>query len=174
MRNLFIAIFCAAIVLLHISASGIFFKSERIPNITLALVIGLVFILGFEKSLVWIVIAGLLLDAVSGRIFGISALILALIGWAISALSTAVNFRSRRLLFLPVLFLLSAGLAFVFDISEGMIIRASGAWFNAQGGVSGINYFSGDYVLKISYTAFFAFIMYYLAARLNKFLSVWR
>ena len=174
MRNLFIAIFCAAVVLAHISAAGLFFKPERIPNITLALVISLVFILGFEKSLVWIILSGLLLDAVSGRIFGTSALLLALIGWTISALSTAVDFKSRRLLFLPGLFLLSAGLAFLFDILDGILIRVSGAWLDVHGIVSGINYFSWDYVLKIIFTSLFVFAIYYLIARLNKFLLLWR
>lgn len=174
MRNLFIAIFCAAVVLLHISAVGLFFKPERIPNITLALVISLVFILGFEKSLIWIILVGLIFDAVSGRIFGTSALLLALIGWTISTLSTAVDFKSRRLLFLPVLFLLSAGLAFLFDILEGIITRVSGAWLNFHGMASNINYFSWDYVLKIVFTSLFVFIIYYLIVRLNKFLLLWR
>ena len=174
MRNLFIAIFCVAVVLLHISAAGLFFKPERIPNITLALVISLVFILGFERSIIWIVLAGLLLDAISGHIFGISALLLVLVGWMISALSTAVDFKSRRLLFLPVLFFLSASLTFFFDILDGIFIRVSGAWFNFYGMVSSINYFSWDYVLKITFTALFVFIIYYLTKRLNKFLLIWR
>jgi len=173
MRNLFIAVFCAAVVLLHISAAGIFFKAERIPNITLALVISLVFILGFEKSLVWIIFAGLLLDAVSGHIFGTSALLLALMGGMISALLTAVDFKSRRLLFLPALFLLSAILTFLFDILEGVVIRVSGAWLNVRGLVSGINYFSSDYIFKIVFTALSVFFIYYLTKRLNKFLLIW-
>lgn len=174
MRNLFIAILCAAVVLAHISAAGLFFKPERIPNITLALVIGLVFILGFERSLVWVVFSGLLFDAVSGHIFGTSALLLVLVGWMISVLSTAVDFKSRRLLFLPVLFLLSASLAFLFDILDGIFIRVSGAWLNVRDMVSGINYFSWDYVLKIAFTALSVFIIYYLIQRLNKFLLIWR
>jgi len=174
MRNLFIAIFCAVVVILHISAAGVFFKAERVPNITLAFVISLVFILGLERSLVWIVLAGLLLDAVSGHIFGTSALLLVLMGWIISALSTAVDFKSRRMLFLPVLFFLSASLAFLFDILDRIFIRVSGVWFNSLGIVASINYFSWDYFLKIVFTALFVFVIYYLTKRLNKFLLIWR
>jgi rod shape-determining protein MreD len=174
MRNFFIAIFCAAVVLLHTSAAGALFKSERIPNITLALVISLVFILGFEKSLIWIILSGFLLDVVSGHIFGTSALLLVLIGWIISALSTAVDFKSRRLLFLPTLFLLSAGLTFLFDVLDSIISHFSISWFSFQGMVSSINYFDWDYFLKIIFTAFFVFIIYYLINKMNKFLWLWR
>lgn len=174
MRNLFLAIFCVAVVLLYISAAGPFFKSERIPNITLSLVISLVFILGFDKSLVWIILSGLLLDVVSGHIFGTSALLFVLIGWMISALSKAVDFKSRRLLFLPTLFLLSAGLTLLFDLLEGMIAYVSISWLGFQGMSPDINYFNWDYILKIIFTAFFVFAIYYVINKMNKFLWLWR
>jgi rod shape-determining protein MreD len=174
MRNLLIATFCVALVLLHISAAGAFFKSEIIPNVTLALVISLVFILGFDKSLAWIILSGLLLDVVSGHIFGTSALLFVIIGWMISVLSTAVDFKSRRLLFLPTLFLFSAGLTFLFDVLNGMITHVSISWFGIQGMASSINYFNWDYILKIIFTAFFVFVIYYLINRMNNFLRLWR
>jgi rod shape-determining protein MreD len=173
MRNLFFAIFCTAVILLHISAAGSFFRPERVPNITLALVMSLVLVLGFEKSLVWIILSGLIFDTASGYIFGTSALLLVLIGWTIGALSTVVDVKSRKLLFLPSLFLLSVIFALLFDATEGLIIRISSSWFNFHSMISSANYFSWDYVLKITFTALSVFVIYYLTKRMNKLLLFW-
>jgi rod shape-determining protein MreD len=167
MRNFFLAIFCGAVVLLQVSSAGVFFGSERIPNLVLVLTVSLTLMLGFEKSLAWIIFAGLLVDSYSGWALGINAIIFVLIAWAISGLQLVANIRSRRLLFLPALFFLSAGFAVVYDLLAGIASRAASLWLGANDLGFGAYYFSWSYALKIIFTAFSVYAVYYFAVKIN-------
>jgi rod shape-determining protein MreD len=167
MRNFFLVLFCVVIVLLQASSAGVFFGFERIPNLVLALAISLVLIMGFEKSLVWIILIGVLADAYSGWAIGINAIILVLIAWAISGIMLVANIKSRRLLFFPALFFLTAGFVIVYDLLAGAAGRAANLWLGANNSGFGTYYFSWSYVLKIVFTALFVYAIYYFVEKIN-------
>lgn len=171
MRNFFLALFCVVIVLLQVSSAGIFFGFERIPNLVLALAVSLVLIMGFEKSLVWIILAGILVDAYSGWAIGINAVILVLIAWATSGFQSVADIKSRRLLFFPAIFFLTAGLAVTYDLLARLAGRAATLWLGANNLGFGAYYFSWNYALKVIFTAFSVYAVYYFAKKINALFS---
>lgn len=171
MRNFFLTIFCVTVVFLHTSSAGVFFGPESLPNLTLALAVSLTLVLGFRESLVWIFLVGMLIDVYSGWTIGVSALILAIIAWAISGFSSVADIRLRRLYFLPILFFLSAGLVFAYDILAQIFMRAGFLRLGADMFVFGTDYLSGNYFLKVFLTALSVFAIYYITAKINRFFS---
>ncbi|MFA5925716.1 MAG: hypothetical protein WC831_02175 [Parcubacteria group bacterium] len=171
MRNFFFVIFCAAVVFLQVSSAGVIFGSERVPNFALALVISLVLVLGFEKSLAWIILTGILVDVYSGWIIGMDALVMIIIAWVVSALLSVADIKSRKSLFFPALFLLSAGFALIYDILAGIFMHVAILWLNIGGSYFRVNYSGWDYTFKIFFTALSVYAVYYFVERINRLFS---
>lgn len=166
MKNLILLSFCAVVVLLQLSAEGVVFSGQRIPDLALALAITLVVTMGFEKSIGWIVLIGLLIDAGSNPVFGTTALAYLLTGWGISCLVTVADIRSRKILFLLSLaaFTVFSEVAKDFLVLGSLKIKAH--YFKEAFSVSG-NFFSLDYALKILYTILAMYFVYYIFKRIR-------
>lgn len=167
MKNFFLFIFCIIAVFLQLSVEGSFFSPERIPDLALALVITLVVSMGFEKSALWLVLAGILIDAGSGTIFATATLAYILIGWAISHLSAVADIRSRK-----ILFAVSLGAITVFsEIAKDLFFWASFRikdYYLRQSYTVHANFFSLNYFLKIVYTVLAVYLIYYAFRRLSR------
>lgn len=161
MKNFILFIFCTTAVFFQLSIEGSFFSPGRIPDLALALVITLVLSMGFEKSVGWLVFAGLLIDAGSGTIFGTAALTYVFIGWAISHLAAVADIRFRK-----ILFAMSLGAITVFsEIAKDLFFWASfrfkDYYLHQSFGVH-VNFFSPDYFFKMLYTVLTVYLIYYV------------
>jgi rod shape-determining protein MreD len=167
MKNLFLFVFCTIVVFFQLSAFGSFFSPERIPDLALALVITLVIAMGFEKSVLWLVFTGLLIDAGSGTIFGTATLAYVLIGWAISHLAAVADIRSRKILFAA-----SLGAITVFsEISKDLFFWAGfhlKDYYLHQSFAVHINFFSLGYLMKMIYTVLAVYFIYYVFRRSSR------
>lgn len=167
MKNLIIFLFGIVTVFFQLSVEGIFFSNYRIPDLTLAFVITLVLAMGFKKSFKWILLTGLLVDAGSSAVFGTAALAFFLIGWMISRFAAHADMRSRKIFFLASFAVIVAISEVVKDffILASLKIKADffHEIFNAP-----FHIFSLDYFLKIFYTIFSAYAVYYIFRRVSR------
>ncbi|MFH0930158.1 MAG: rod shape-determining protein MreD [Candidatus Moraniibacteriota bacterium] len=167
MKNFILFIFCAIAVFFQLSVEGSFFSPERIPDLALALVITLVISMGFEKSALWLVFTGLLIDAGSGTIFGTAALAYVFIGWAISHLAAVADIRSRKILFALSLGAITAFSEIAKDLFFWASFRLKDYYLHQSFGTH-INFFSLDYFFKIIYTVLVVYFIYYIFRRSSR------
>lgn len=169
MKNFILFFFCIAAVFFQLSAEGAFFSERRIPDLALALVITLVVANGFEKSVGWIVLIGLVIDAGSASIFGTTALVYLLVGWMINFLITFANIRSRKIFFLGFLAAVAALFEIIKDLSIAESFRLKVHYLQKTFHYP-INFFSLDYLLKIFYTVLAVYIVYYIFRKISRML----
>jgi len=167
MKNFFLFVFCTIVVFFQLSIEGVFFSLERIPDLALALVITLVISMGFEKSAPWLVLAGLLIDAGSGTIFGTGALAYIFIGWAISYLAAVADIRSRKILFAASLGAITVFSEITKDLFFWVSFRLKDYYLHQSFAVHA-NFFSLDYFLKIVYTVLAVYLIYYVFRRSSR------
>jgi len=167
MKNLVLIIFCVITIFFQLSVEGVFFPARRIPDLALALVITLVLAMGFKEALKWILLTGILIDAGSSTVFGTATLAYFLIGWMVSGLIDVADIRSRKTFFLTVL----AAAALISEIAKDVLIFAGlkikANFFHESFGAS-LNIFSVDYLFKIIYTIFAAYVIYYVFRRVSR------
>lgn len=171
MKNFVIFVFCTIVVFLQLSVEGVFFLNSRIPNLTLALVITLVLTLGFKESLKWVLFAGFLIDAGSGAVFGTTTLVFFLVGWTISQLTDIADIRSKKSFFLIAF----AVEVVFFEIAEDLFMLASlkvKENYLHESFSASLNFFSFDYIFKVAYTVFAAYVIYYLFWKVSRALFV--
>ena len=116
------------IVYFQLSVFGIFFDARVIPNVVLSFVICLVLLAGIEKSLVWVVLSGLLFDISSAWLWGTSAFIFVIV----SALADKINkyteirsLKSAQMLVLAFVLLVSS---FAFDFLGFVFSKIENQW----------------------------------------------
>jgi cell shape-determining protein MreD len=167
MKNLTLFIFCSITAFLQLSVEGVFFPAQRIPDLALALVITLVLAMGFEESLKWILLIGILIDAGSFVVFGTTILAYFLIGWLVSSLVGVADIRSRKTFFLAFF----AGAVLICEIAKDIFVffslKIKGNFLHESYGAS-INIFSFDYFFKIIYTVLAAYVIYYIFRRVSR------
>lgn len=167
MKNLVLFIFCLIAVFLQFSVAGVFFSASRIPDLALALVITFVLTLGFEESVKWILLAGILIDAGSSAIFGTTTLGFFVMGWLVSWTAGATDLRSKKTFFAAALGVLVA----LSEIAKDLLVMAGAkirAGFLGESSGISLHIFSFDYLLKIIYTIFATYIIYYVFRRLSR------
>jgi hypothetical protein len=156
-----------SIVFLQLSVGGVFFSARRIPDLALALVITLVLAMGLKGSLKWILLTGILIDAGSSTIFGTAALAYFLIGWMLSGLIDVTDIRSKKTFFLAFF----AAAAMLSEIVKDIFIFVSfkiRANFFHEPHNALLNIFSVDYLFKIIYTIFAAYVIYYIFRKVSR------
>lgn len=167
MKNFILFIFCFLVVVAQLSVEGVFFSASRIPDLALAFAITLVLAQGFRKSFKWILLAGFLIDAGSNAMFGTSALAFFVIGWTISRFAVVADIRSRKIYFLAIFAVIVA----VSEVFKDLVLLASlkikANYFYESFAVP-LHFFSLDYFLKILYTIFAAYIIYYIFRRVSR------
>ena len=169
MKNIFIAIFCIVIVFFQLSVEGVFFGQQRIPDLALALVITLILAAGFEKSIGWILLTGGLLDMGTRTIFGTTALVFLLIGWAISSLAAVTDIRSKKMFFLILLACIAAIAEIIKDLAIVESTRIGAYYLQNTTNLYAVH-FNVDYFLKIFYTILATYAVYYIFRRMSRFL----
>jgi hypothetical protein len=166
MKKLNVAVFIIIIFLLQFSVFGVFIRLERIPNLFIAFAVSLIIFFGFEKSLPWIIIAGLAMDSGSSWMIGSGTIILVVISWLLDKLKIIAELRSKRYLFAFLLAFLVILSSSIFDI---LVFAAVS--FEKQSGVQGITIpeirVNLDYLMKLAYAAIFGIAIYYLARRIK-------
>ena len=167
MKNFTLFLFCIIAVFFQLSVVGVFFAAHRIPDLALAFVITLVLTLGFKESLKWILLAGLLVDAGSGEVFGTTILAYFLLGWVISWIADVADLRSRKAFFLAALAALVVVSEIVKDLLVLFSLKIRASYLHEQAGFS-MNIFSLDYFFKIVYTMLAAFAVYYIFRKLSR------
>jgi rod shape-determining protein MreD len=166
-KNLILFIICFVVVILQLSVAGVFFPQQRIPDLSLALMITFVLTLGFKESFKWLLFTGLLIDSTSAAIFGSATLSYFLIGWLIFWIAEIADIRSRKIFFLAALAVF-VGFAEVFkDILIRVILMLQANVLKESFGMH-FQFFSFDYLLKIIYSILAAFILYYLFRRTSR------
>jgi rod shape-determining protein MreD len=167
MKNLVLAVICILIVLSQFSVAGVFFSSYRIPDLTLALVVALVLALGFRESLKWILLAGLLVDAISKTLFGTTLLAFFLIGLTVSWIADVAELRSRKAFFLAAIAVIVAVSETVKDLMLFGSSKLQAGYLNEPFSVFP-SYFGVDYFFKVFYTILAAYFVYYILRRMSR------
>jgi rod shape-determining protein MreD len=168
MKNIILVIFCAVIVFFQLSVEGTFFGQQRIPDLALALVITFTVALGFSESIKWILFTGILLDMGSSAIFGTTALIFFLVGWATSSFGTIADMRSKKILFLAALAFVAAFAEILKDLA--LVASARIKTHYSQNTTNFLSvHFDFDYFLKILYTVLATYAVYWIFRRMSKF-----
>lgn len=177
MKKFYLFLFILIIFIFQYSILGVFFESGRIPNLFVALVASLAMIFGFEKSLGWIIFAGFFLDIGSSWFIGSGILTLVIVLWLIDKTKAIAEFRSKRYIFVFLLFLTAGISSVAFDILIELILKAE-RFFSFN--VSASHYFpvfQKDYILKTAYTAFSVIPVYFFIRKIpqkNDFFSAKR
>jgi len=167
MKNFTIFIFCFLAIVLQLSAAGVFFSARHIPDFALALVLTLVLTEGFGKSWKWILFTGVLLDAGSGVVFGMTTLAFFLLGWTVSKAAKIADMRSKKTFFVISLSVVAALSEIVKDLLllAGMKMKAS---YSHEPFFAAINIFSLDYLFKLVYTVLAACAIYYIFRKVSR------
>lgn len=166
MKKFYLFLFILALFFLQYSILGVFFKSGRIPNLFVALIVSLALIFGFEKSLGWVIFAGFLLDVGSSWLVGSGILALVIILWLIDKMKAIAEFRSKRYLF-AVFLLLTAGVSSAaFDIFLELIFRTEKLFSLSVSASHFFTAFGADYFLKTAWTALSVIPVYFFARRI--------
>lgn len=168
MKAFSLTIFCLIIFLLQLSILGIFFAPGNIPNLVLAFAASLVILKGFDFSLKWIILAGLLVDAGTNWLFGTGILLLVLLAFGIGSLETVADIRSRRLLFWPSFAVLIVILTYVFDLLAGLALKLENHQLGKKWATYGVADFSWDYATKILFTVLAGYLVYYILKKMDR------
>jgi len=168
MKKYHLFLFVSTLFFFQYSILGIFFQNGRIPNLFVALAVSLAVIFGLEKSLVWIIFSGFLMDIGSFWLIGTGIMALLIILWLIDKVKAIAEFRSKRYLFVFLLFLTAGLSSIAFDILIRIILKAERIF------LSDINFsecyplFGTDNVLKAVYTSLSALAVYFFARKMLK------
>lgn len=167
MKNFFLFVFCGLAVIFQFSVLGNFFDAGRSPDLVLVLAITLVVALGFERSIVWLVVLGLLADAGSNWRLGATSLLLVSLGLGLEKLLRFAEIRSRKSLFVLLFGLIIAFSKIIFDLTSSAIFWIT-AYFKKQMIVTQMFFFNRDYFLKIFYTVMLGYLTYYIFRKLSR------
>ena len=166
MRKWVLVIFIISIFILQFSIMGTFIKAGRIPNLFVAFAVSLIVLFGFEKSVPWIVLTGLVMDSGSAWLIGSGTLILILISWLLDKLKIIAELRSKRYLFVFLLALLIVLSSVIFDLLILFLVN-----FEKQLGIAGVNILeikvNLDYLAKLFYSIFFGIAIYYFVRKIK-------
>lgn len=172
MKKFNLSLLILALFIFQYSILGVFFQSGRIPNLFVALVVGLAIIFGFEKSLKWVIFAGFLLDAGSAWLFGSGILALVIVLWLIDKTKAIAEFRSKRYLFAFLLFLTAGISSVTFDILMELIIKAERLFSLSTSSASSNFSFEMDYALKTAYAASSVILVYFFVRKIPRRVNV--
>ena len=168
MKNFYLFLLILVLFLFQYSALGVFLKSEQIPNLFVALTVSLAVILGFEKSLGWVILSGFWLDAGSFWIIGSGSLALVIILWLIDKIKAIAEFRSKKHWFAILLFLTAGLSSILFDGLLEIIFKTEKIFF---ADINPVHLFSSsgtDYVLKTIGTALSVILLYFWVRQILK------
>lgn len=168
MKKFHLFVFILILFILQYSVLGVFFQSGRIPNLFVALVASLAIIFGFERSVGWVIFAGLLLDVGSFWFVGSGALALVVILWLIDRMKVITEFRSKRYLFVLLLFLTAWVSSAAFDILVKFILGVEDFFYSGFFVPSYFLIFGKDYFLKTTYTALSVIAVYFFARKMSR------
>ncbi|OGI25387.1 MAG: hypothetical protein A3J76_02025 [Candidatus Moranbacteria bacterium RBG_13_45_13] len=167
MKNYFLFVFCFLAVVFQLSVLGNFFDAKRLPDLVLIFSLTLILSLGFERSMVWLVVAGLLLDAGSNWRLGTTSLALVMLGMGLERILRFAEIRSRRFLFVLLFGIIIAFSKIVFDLASQMIFWMTAYYKKQPAGIQAA-FFSQDYFLKIFYTILIGYFTYYIFRKLSR------
>lgn len=159
--------FIIIIFILYYSVLGVFLQNSIIPNLFVALTVSLAIIFGFEKSLTWIIFAGFLMDIGSAWPVGSGILALVIVLWLIDKMKAITEFRSKRYLFVFLLFFTSGISNVVFDILMELIVRIEKIFLLNVSAVYSFPIFEKNYILKNSCTALSIIVVYFFARKIS-------
>ncbi|MFA5871671.1 MAG: hypothetical protein WC858_03010 [Parcubacteria group bacterium] len=164
MQNFIFIVFCLILTYVQVSALPIFFEVHRIPNLILSFLVSIVILKGFQWSIKWILLLGILLDIFSFQLLGLNILGLFVAALVAFEIKSAYRLRARRILFLVMFEVIIFASKLSFDISKIIVSRLV-ALTTKYSYVYALNIFSFDYVLSVLYTLIFAVPMYFIASR---------
>jgi cell shape-determining protein MreD len=166
MNKFFFFLLSVIIVFFQLSVLGVFFDARVIPNVALSFVICLVLLLGIEKSLVWIILVGFLIDIGSAWLWGTSALIFVIA----SALTDTINkyteirsLKSAQMFVLAFVLLFSSFAADFFGI---VFSKIESQWIG-RNVFYGVSFFSFEYGVKSVAAVATGIVIYYLIRKWN-------
>jgi rod shape-determining protein MreD len=164
MKKWTVVVFIILIFVLQFSVLGAFIKAGRIPNLFVALAVSMVVLFGFEKSVPWILLAGLFMDSGSSWLIGSGTLVLVLISWLVDKLKIIAELRSKRYLFAFLLAFLIFISSVIFDFLIFLLVKFEkqlGANDTANLGIMA----NFDYLAKLIYSVFFGIAVYYFVRK---------
>lgn len=167
MKNFVLFVFSVLVAIFHLSAAGVFFSSQRVPDLALAFVVALVLAQGFKSSWKWILVLGIFIDAGSSTVFGMTALAFFLVGWIVSRLAKVADIRSRKSFFVASLAAIAVFSEIVKDLFVLAELKIKANYLHKSFGVP-LDIFSLDYLLKLAYTAIAACAIYYIFRRVSR------
>ncbi len=168
MKKFYLFLLILIIFFFQFSILGVFFEGGRSPNLFVALTAGLVLFFGFERSLIWTALAGLLLDIGSSWPIGLGALGLVIVLWLIDKIKDIAEFRSKRYLFAFFLFLTAGTASVFFDFFLNYFFRIEKIFFPNVSVQLFFPSFGKDYVLKTIYTAASAIVVYFFVRKIPR------
>lgn len=164
MKKFYLFIFVLILFFLQYSVLGVFLKLGRIPNLFVAFTVSLAILFGFEKSVGWVILAGLFMDAGSSWLLGSGTLILVAVLWIIEKIKIVAELRSKRYYFVMLFSILVFLSSFLFDVILNFEIRAENYFFQNMPGFSGpeMNF---DYFFKYFYSVILGIGIYHFARK---------
>jgi len=166
MNKLLFFLLSALVVYFQLSVFGVFFNAKLIPNVVLSFVICLVLLQGIEKSLIWIMLIGFLIDIGSAWLWGTSALILAVTSAIAEKINRYTEIRSLKSgqIFVLAFSLLASSFAFDF---LGLAISKIESYWLGQNIFYSFSFFSFEYGAKSAAAIMAGIFIYYLFRKWN-------
>src|SRR4030042_4323667 len=160
MKKFFLFLFILILFFLQYSILGVFFGLGRVPNLFVVFTVSLAVLFGFEKSVGWVILAGLLMDSGSSWLLGSGTLILVAVLWIIEKIKVVAELRSKRYYFVMLFSILVFLSSFLFDVMLRFMVKTENHFF------PNISDFTGpemnlDYFLKYSYSVVLGIGVYY-------------
>jgi rod shape-determining protein MreD len=166
MNKFLFFLICIIIVFFQLSVLGIFFDARVIPNVALSLVVCLALLLGFEKSLAWAILAGLLIDMGSAWLWGTSALIFVIVSGLVDKINAYAEIRSLKSAQMLVLVSVLLVSSFTFDFLGIVFSKIEGQWIGKDLFYD-FSFFSFEYGAKSAAVVASGIVIYYLFRKWN-------
>lgn len=166
MNKLLFFLLSALVVFFQLSVFGVFFDAKLIPNVALSFVICLVLLQGIEKSLIWIMLVGFLLDIGSAWLWGTSALILVVASAIAEKINRYTEIRSLKSgqIFVLAFTLLSSSVTFDF---LGVVFSKFESYWLDRNIFYNFSLFSFEYGAKSAAAIMMGVFVYYLFRKWN-------
>jgi rod shape-determining protein MreD len=164
MQNFIFFVFCLVLTYIQVSALPIFFEVNRIPSLILSFIVSIVILRGFQWSVKWILLLGILMDIFSFQLLGINILGFLAVAVVAYEIRSAYHLRAKRILFLVMLEIIVFISMLSFSMSKALAAKLI-ALTTKYAYQYTLNVFSLDYLLSIFYTLIFAVPVYIIASR---------
>jgi rod shape-determining protein MreD len=166
MNKFLFFLFCVIIVFFQLSVFGVFLSARVIPNLALSLIICLVLLQGIERSLVWIILTGFLIDIGSAWLWGTSALIFVIVSGLADKINKYAEIRSLKSAQMLVLAFALLVSSFTFDFLGFVFSKIESQWIGRNVFYE-FSFFSFEYGVKSAAAVAVGIVIYYLIRKWN-------